>query len=61
MHDFQKKNNFFGCHFCKIKARTAILRRCTHIMYKFPQIWPGFSPNQNFGGAVAPPPPTSVN
>jgi len=50
MHDFHKKINkhFFGCHFCKIKARTAILRTFTHILHKFPRILPGFSPNQNF-------------
>jgi len=33
-------------------------------MHKLPQILHEFSPNQNFGGAVAPPappPPTSVN
>jgi len=32
----------FGCHFCKIKARTAILRRFSHILPKFPQILPRF-------------------
>jgi len=33
-----------GCHFCKIKAHVAILRRFSHILPKFPQIFPGFSP-----------------
>jgi len=50
----------FGCHFCKIKVHTAILRRFSLILPKSPEILPGFSPNQIFGGAVAPPPPAPV-
>jgi len=40
----------FGRHFCKIKAHKAILRRCSHILPKFTQIFPGFSWNQNLWG-----------
>jgi len=47
----------FGCHFCKIKAHTAICETFSQILPKFPQILPGFSvilsgfsPNQKFEG-----------
>ena len=40
----------FGCHFCKIKAHTAILRTVSQILPKFPQVFAGFSPNQKFWG-----------
>ena len=40
----------FRCHYYKIKAHTAILRRYSHILPKFPQILPGFSLNQTFWG-----------
>ena len=60
----QKSMHFeFRRHFCEIKAHTAILRRFSHILPKFPQIFPGFSPNQKFWGTLAPrapPPPTPV-
>jgi len=48
----QKKRLHFdvGCHFCEINAHTAILRRYSHILPKFLQILPGFSPNQNLWG-----------
>jgi len=29
----------FGCHFCKIKAHSEILRTFSHILPKFPQIF----------------------
>jgi len=32
----------FGCHFCEIKAHTAILRTFSHILPKFPKIFPGY-------------------
>jgi len=55
---------WFGCHFHKIKAyNTAILRCFSQILPIFPQILPGFSPNQTFWGcACIPvfPPPTPV-
>jgi len=40
----------FGRHFFKINAHQAFLQRLSHILSKFPQILPGFSPNQNFWG-----------
>jgi len=53
--NFKKIVIIFWVAFYKIKARTAILRRFTHNLHKSPQILPGFSPNQNFWGALAPP------
>ena len=42
-HGLQKKKKRlhldFGCHFCKIKAHTAILRTVSQILPKFPQIF----------------------
>jgi len=32
----------FGCHFCKIKAHTAILRWFSYILPKFPHVFLGF-------------------
>jgi len=58
-HDLQKKNVcilILGAIFVKSKHMQE-LRRFTHILPKFPQIFPGFSPNQSFGVAVAPPVP----
>ena len=45
----------FGCHFCKIKAHTAIVRTVSQILPKFPQILPRFSPNQKFWGCSCTP------
>ena len=43
MTSTKKRLHFhFGCHFCKINAHTAILRRFTHILLRFPHILPGF-------------------
>jgi len=60
----------FGCRFCKIKAHAAVLQRFSHILPKFPQIFPDFKgfcldfhQIKSFEGAVAPsapPPPTPV-
>jgi len=65
----------FGRHYFQIKAYWApfllrfsgSFRRFSEILPGFRRILPGlygispgFSPNQNFGGAVAPPPPTPV-
>ena len=37
-----------------------IMRRFLQILPRFPRILPGFSPNQNFGVALAPPSPTPL-
>jgi len=45
---------YFGCHFCKIEAHTAILRKFSQIFPKFPQIfYPDFYQFKIFWGAVA--------
>jgi len=56
-----KKSLHFHCHFCKINAHTAILRRFAHVLPKFLHILSGFSPIQNFWGCGCTPPPTPVD
>jgi len=47
--------------FVKSKAHTAILRRYSHILPKFPHIFcPDFHQIKSFGGALAPLPTTPV-
>jgi len=61
-NDLQDKRLHFDfeCYFCKIKAHTAILRRYSHILPKFPHIFcPDFHQIKSFGVRL-PPPPTPV-
>ena len=58
---------YFGHHRWKIEAHKAILRRFSHILPNFPQIFKGFCPDfhqiKTSGGALAlpePPPPTPL-
>jgi len=64
-YDLKRLHFHFGCHFCKINAHTAILRRFTHILPKCLHILRGFCPDfhqvKNFGGALAPTPPAPLN
>ena len=66
--EINKRLHFhFGCHFGKLNAHTAKLRRFAHFCPIFLTFCPdfrGFCPDCHqlitFGGAVAPPPPTQV-
>jgi len=52
----QKRLHFdLKCYFCKIKAHTAVLRRYSHILLKFPHIFcPDFHQIKSFGGPLTP-------
>jgi len=55
---------YFGCHFCKIKAHTVILRKCFHTFCpNFRRFCPDFHQIKSFRGVLSHPatsPPTPV-